>query len=113
VSVFRALGARRPAAAPAPARGTSPTTLPLAPPRSAGAAVARPRSPRLLVLVPLGLMVMLGLLVIALSWMVGGLGPAPTPPPARADVDVELTVPVIDETEVGETMVRLGPAFMR
>lgn len=106
MSVFRALGARRPAAAPAPARGH---VTDHATPRTA----SDQRVPRWLVLVPLGLMVMLGLLVIALSWMVGGLEPAPTPPPARADVDVELTVPVIDETEVGETMVRLGPAFMR
>ena len=71
------------------------------------------RLPRWLVLVPRRSIVMIGVLVIARSWMVGEPGRPPTPSPARADVDVEINVPVIDETEVGETMVRVEPGFMR
>ena len=105
-SGFEALGARRQAAAPSPARGhvaDHPATR----------TGYDQRFPRWLVLMPLGSIVLTGVLVIVLSWMVGEPGRAPTPSPARADVDIEINVPVIDETEVGETMVRVEPGFMR
>ena len=105
-SGFETLGASRPAAAPAPARGHVAD-------HSAARTGYDQRCPGWLVLVPLSSIVVIGFLVIALSWMVGGPGRAPAPSPARADVGVEINVPVIDETEVGETMVRVEPGFMR
>jgi len=69
--------------------------------------------PRWLVLIPVVSLMMAGLLIMVLSTFVPAPPPSPSPASFTADEEVQVDLPVIDEIEVGETMVRLGPAFTR
>lgn len=55
---------------------------------------------RLLVLIPLGSLLMAGLLILALSRIVGVPGPGPSPSSAGADVGVQADFDLITEIEL-------------
>jgi len=69
-----------------------------------------------LVVIPVISLMMAGLLIMVLSTFVKA--PPRPPGPSSSDADEKVQeaqgdLPVIDEIDVGETMVRLGPAFSR
>lgn len=69
--------------------------------------------PLLLVLMPVGSLVVAGLLGIALSRISGAPVPVPTHSFARAGSEVQADVSVIDAHEPGGTMIRFGPMVTR
>ena len=66
-----------------------------------------------LVVIPVISLMMAGLLIMVLSTFVAAPPLSPSPSSSDADEEVQVNLPVIDEIEVGETTVRLGPAFSR
>jgi len=66
-----------------------------------------------LVVIPVISLMMAGLFIMVLSTFVEVRSPSPSRLSSDTQEDVEVGLPVIDEVEIGETTVRLGPALFR
>src|SRR5436309_13861815 len=65
------------------------------------------------VAIPVISLMMAGLFIMVLSTFVEVRSPSPSRLSSDTQEDVEVGLPVIDEVEIGETTVRLGPALFR
>jgi len=71
------------------------------------------RWPRWIILLPLGSLVVIGLLVMSLSRMVLAPGLGSMPPASGAGVEVEVLVPVASELDDPPWPARVGAAYTR